>query len=131
MPDVFISYAHQDTDKARGLVHALREKHIVGWLDSADIASGDAVSSAVRDALKKSDVVIVLLTTRAFESQWVQFEVGAAEALDKRIIPVVLSHFDEDHVPEVLRSRQWIDGRDRPLDDVARDVKRAVEAAQK
>jgi hypothetical protein len=131
MPNLFISYARQDTDSARSLVKALREKNIVGWLDNADIASGEAVSSAVRDALKRSSVVIVLLSKNALQSQWVQFEIGAAEALEKKIIPIILSSdVSQDELPDILRHRSWIDGRDRPLEDVARDVKRAVEPFQ-
>lgn len=131
MRDLFISYARQDTDKARSLVYALREENVIGWLDSADIAGGEAISSAVRDALKKSSVVIVLLSPRALESQWVQFEIGAAEALDKKIIPVMLStDMQAEQLPDILRNRQWIDGRDRPFEDVAREVRRAVESMQ-
>ena len=131
MRNVFISYAHSDAAQARSLVKALHENNVVGWLDSADIAAGEAVSSAVRDALKNSSVVIVLLSQRALHSQWVQFEIGAAEALDKKIIPVIVSEdvIDEE-IPDILRSRKWIDGRDRPYEDVVRDVKRAVESVQ-
>jgi hypothetical protein len=130
MPDFFISYSRQDTDVARSLVKELQEKSILGWRDSADIAGGEAVSSAVRDALKRSSVVIVLLSNSALHSEWVQFEIGAAEALDKKIIPVILSgDVSEEQLPDILRHHSWIDGRHRPLEDVARDVKRAAESA--
>src|SRR5260370_33701056 len=112
MRNVFISYAHSDAAQARSLVKALHENNVVGWLDSADIAAGEAVSSAVRDALKNSSVVIVLLSQRALHSQWVQFEIGAAEALDKKIIPVIVSEdVIDDEIPDILRSRKWIHGR--------------------
>jgi hypothetical protein len=131
MPKVFISYAHSDAAEAQSLVKALHEENVVGWLDSADIAAGEAVSSAVRDALKNSSIVIVLLSQRALHSQWVQFEIGAAEALDKRIIPVIVSgDVVDEEIPDILRNRRWIDGRDRPYEDVVRDVKRAVESVQ-
>ncbi len=107
----------------------LQEKSILGWLDNTDIASGEAVSSAVRDAIKRSSVVIVLLSNSALRSQWVQFEIGAAEALDKKIIPVILSgDVSGEQLPDILRHHRWIDGRHRPLEDVARDVMRAAES---
>lgn len=131
MPNVFISYAHADAVQARRLVKALRDNNVVGWLDSADIAAGTAISSAVRDALKNSSVVIVLLSQTALRSQWVQFEVGAAEALGKKIIPVIVSgDVIEDEIPDILRSRNWIDGRERPYEDIVRDVKLAVESVE-
>lgn len=132
MPKVFISYAFDDAKDAQSLVNALHEKSVVGWLDSADLATGEAISSAVREALKSSVAVIVLLSQRALQSQWVQFEIGAAEALEKKIIPVMLSgDVKAEQLPDILRNRQWIDGRDRPTEDVAREVMRAIGSAQK
>ena len=131
MRNVFISYAHSDADQARLLVNALRTTKVTGWMDSADIAGGEAISSAVRDALKRSAAVIVLLSPRALHSEWVQFEIGAAEALNKRIIPVIVSGDQiEEQLPEILRNRVWIDARHRSDDDVVRDVVRAVESVQ-
>lgn len=131
MRNVFISYAHSDADEARSLVKALHESKVVGWLDNADIAAGEAISSAVRDALKRSTAVIVLLSPRALHSEWVQFEIGAAEALGKKIIPVIISGDNlEEQFPDILRKRIWIDGRNRPYEDVVHDVERAVESAK-
>jgi len=131
MPKVFISYVHSDADEAGRLVKALQSNNVVGWLDKADISAGEGISSAVRNALKLSSAVIVLLSPRALHSEWVQFEIGAAEALDKKIIPIIISgdHLEEQ-LPDILRNRRWIDGRDRPYEDVVRDVERAVESAQ-
>jgi hypothetical protein len=131
MPNVFISYAHSDVDEARPLVRKLKEQNVAGWFDSADIAAGESVASAVRNALKHSSVLIVLLSPRALHSEWVQFEIGAAEALDKKIIPIIISgdHLEEQ-LPDILRNRIWIDARHRSHEDVARDVNRAVESAQ-
>jgi hypothetical protein len=131
MRNIFISYAHSDADQARRLVNALRTSDVTGWMDSADIAAGEAISSAVRDALKRSTAVIVLLSPRALQSEWVQFEIGAAEALNKMIIPVIVSGDQiEEQLPEILRNRVWIDARHRSSDDVIRDVRRAVESIQ-
>jgi hypothetical protein len=129
MRNVFISYAHSDADLARSLVNALRTSNVAGWLDSTDIASGAAIASSVRDALTRSSAVIVLLSPRALHTEWVQFEIGAAEALNKRIIPVIVSGDQmEEQLPEILVNRVWIDARNRSSDDVVRDVKRAVES---
>jgi hypothetical protein len=131
MRNVFISYAHSDADQARRLVSALRTANVTGWMDSADIAAGEAISSAVRDALRQSTAVLVLLSPRALQSEWVQFEIGAAEALNKRIIPVIVSGDQiEEQLPEILRNRVWIDARHRSSDDVVREVRRAVESIQ-
>jgi uncharacterized Ntn-hydrolase superfamily protein len=130
MPNVFISYARSDSDEAERLVRGLRAANVSGWLDRADIAAGDSVSSSVRDALKKSSAFVVLLSPRALHSEWVQFEIGAAEALGKKIVPVIVSGENlEEEFPDILRHRKWIDARHRSHADVVRDLEHALESA--
>jgi hypothetical protein len=130
MTDVFISYAHSDGGKAEDIVRALRTSNVSGWLDSADIAAGGSIPSAVREAMKKSSAVLVLLSPQALHSAWVQFEIGAAEALGKKIIPVIVSGKNlEGELPDILKDRHVIDARDRPSGDVVRDVERALESS--
>ena len=116
---------------AERVVSALRASNISGWLDQSDIAAGVGIASAVRNALKQSSAVVVLLSPRALQSQWVQFEIGAAEALGKKIVPVIVSgeHLEREF-PDILKDRQWIDARHRSRDDLARDLKHALGSAQ-
>jgi len=131
MFNVFISYARSDSDEAERLVRALRAGNVTGWLDQADIAAGDSVPSAVRGALKESSALVVLLSPNALQSEWVQFEIGAAEALGKKIVPVIVSgeHLEEQF-PDILKDRNWIDARHRSHADVVRDLEHALESAQ-
>ena len=130
MNKVFISYASSDAVEVERFVNALHTQGVVGWQDQADISAGESVSTAVRSALKEASAVIVLLSPGSLHSEWVQFEIGAAEALDKKIIPVLLSgdHIEE-HLPDILKHRVWVDALHRPYEDVVRDLKRAVESA--
>lgn len=131
MPKVFISYAHSDADKATRLAKTLERNDVGESLDIKDIPAGESISSAVRNALKHSSAFIVLLSPRSLHSEWIQFEVGAAEALEKKIIPVIISgdHLEEE-LPDILRNRSWIDGRHRTYEAVVADVKRALESTQ-
>jgi TIR domain len=131
MVDFFISYERSDRDEAKRLVTALHAAKVSGWMDQTDLALSDSISSAIRDALKQSSVFVVLLSPRALHSQWVQFEIGAAEALGKKIVPVIVSgdHL-EKQLPDILRDRKWIDARHRPHAEVVRDLKRALESTQ-
>jgi hypothetical protein len=129
MANVFISYVRSDAVEARQLVNALQACNLFGW-DAADIAPGEDFSSAVQSALERSSALIVLLSPRTLDSEWVQFEIGAAKALDKKIIPIIISgDYFEEQYPEILPNRNWIDARNRAHEDVVRDVKLAVEAA--
>jgi hypothetical protein len=129
MAEVFISYARSDTDEAKRLVRALQAANVSGWMDQADIAFGDSIAGKVRDALKRSSVFVVLLSPDALHSQWVQFEIGAAEALGKKIVPIIVSgeHL-EKQLPDILRNRKWIDARHKSHEDVVQDLQRALES---
>lgn len=129
MSKVFISYAHADAHEARRLVTALRDTTVSGWLDAADMASGASISSEVRSALETASAVVVLLSPRSLESEWVQFEIGAAEALGKRIIPVIVSGDNLEHeLPAILRDRIWFDARGRQASEVVGDLEGALKA---
>jgi hypothetical protein len=123
MHKIFISYSQSDQEEAKRLVAALRATDIVGWLDAADIAAGASIPSAIRNALLQSSAMVVLLSPSALQSNWVQFEIGAAEALGKKIIPVIISGgLAESGLPEILKDRKVIDARNRPKTVVAEEI---------
>lgn len=127
MTKVFISYAHSDRENVEQFVRTLRAANITGWLDTTDIAAGESLSSAVRDALRISSAVVVFLSYNALHNEWVQFEIGAAEALGKTIIPVIISGNDlEKSLPDILMNRKLIDARNRTPSSVVEDISRAL-----
>ena len=50
MKTVFLSYAHQDSQAAQELHASLHGAKVSGWMDKADIASGESVAQRVKDA---------------------------------------------------------------------------------
>ena len=126
MHKIFISYSQSDQEEAKHLVAALRTADIVGWLDAADITADTSIPSAIRNALLESSAMVVLLSPNALQSNWVQFEIGAAEALGKMIIPVIISgSLAESGLPEILKDRKVIDARNRPKAVVAEEISMA------
>jgi hypothetical protein len=128
MSKVFLSYAASDTPFAEALVRKLGTSGVSGWRDASDVSSGSAISAKIREALQTSSAVVVLLSPEALLSHGVQFEVGAAEALNKRIIPVVVGGENiQDSAPDILKQRQWVDARDRSPDEIADEIKRVLQ----
>jgi TIR domain len=127
MPEVFISYAGSDRDQARRLLSELQNLKVHGWMDQTDLTGGGAVASSIRDALRHANAVVVLLSPTSLKSQWVNFELGAAEALGKIIIPVLIEG-DLD-VPELLKAWPWVDARHKAPGEVAREIEQMVAAA--
>jgi hypothetical protein len=127
MRNVFISYARGDELAARELRANLRDMEVTGWMDESDIATGDAISEKIRESLKRASAVIVIVSERSLKSPWVQFELGAAEGMGKRIIPILIGPEGiEKKLPEWLRDLQYVDARAQPFQKVATEVTRAL-----
>jgi hypothetical protein len=125
--NVFISYSRQDTEAAHELVSELEKAGVSVWLDIAEIRPGDRWQSMIQEELRKARVMVVLLTPSSLASQWTYFEVGAAVADGKIIIPVLSKDVLPEQVPSLLRNFQWIS--DSPVDKAAKLIADAVSSA--
>ena len=127
MADIFISYSHQDSRTAKELLSRLKGVQVSGWQDQADIATGDAISTVLRERLRKSNAILVLISPASLRSRWVEFEVSAGQALGKTIIPVIIGGEGvENDLPSYIADVTYIDAREKSLDEVAFEIKRAV-----
>lgn len=104
MAGVFLSYARDDTAKARLIAAALEKAgHSVWW--DLHVRGGTQFSKVIEEALKAADVVVVLWSMKSVESPWVRDE--AATGRDRgRLVPVAL---DKTEPPLGFRQFQTID----------------------
>jgi adenylate cyclase len=101
---IFLSYARDDADSARRLAQAVRDAGHEVWWDE-HISGGSRFTSAIDQALKNAEAVIVLWSRVSVESAWVQDE--AAEGRDSgRLVPVLIG---ETKPPLGFRQFQSID----------------------
>ena len=88
MARIFLSYAREDADSARQLANAVGGAGHEVWWDE-HIHGGSRFTSAIDQALKNAEAVIVLWSPASVESAWVQDE--AAEGRDSgRLVPVLI-----------------------------------------
>ena len=78
------------------LVPDLESRGHVIWRDVSDLAGGDTWRAGISEAIRRSDVVIVVVSPDSARSRNVAKELSVAEERDKRIIPVL-------HRPAELR----------------------------
>lgn len=124
MSKIFISYVNQDRPITERLINKLSDLTISGWLDQADIAIGEEISSAIRKSIKESSAILVLVSPASIRNKWVQFEVSAAQALDKVIIPIIINGKGiENKLPPIIADIQYIDARNKSFDKVAAEIK--------
>jgi hypothetical protein len=105
---VFISHSSKDTPIARQLARRLSEAGLRVWIPEDEILPGDNWAKKVGQALEESDLMVVLVTPHAFESEWLKEEIQyalTAEQYQGRLIPVFLGPQSETSadVPWILR----------------------------
>lgn len=79
MADIFISYASEDLEKARGLAEALGAHGWSVWWDRK-IPLGQSFDAVIEKALGETKCLIVLWSAQSVESRWVKNEASEGEA---------------------------------------------------
>jgi len=109
---VFISYAKEDYETAKKIYDFLLERGYDVWLDKEKLLPGQDWSTEIRQNLRKSDFVILLLSNISVAKRgYVQREFKLAleyceEKLDTDIY-VIPCKIDNCEVPEKLCKYQW------------------------
>jgi sugar-specific transcriptional regulator TrmB len=111
---VFISYAHSDSDSKEKLLKNFQkvlptlspDQSPKVFLDSSAVTLGDDIREKIRDAIQECSVCVVLWTPQAAASDWVQYELAMADALEKRILFVKEATAPE--VPQSLKEHEVI-----------------------
>jgi len=124
-PSVFLSYAHDDKPWAEAFAAALRQQGVSLWFDEWD-KLGDKPSEALDAALRRSETLVVVLDHLSVEKPALFFELGAALAMKKRIIPIVSEGVERSKIPvPLLRVRSLVK---KDPQETAEEVARAVSA---
>jgi hypothetical protein len=106
--DVFWSYSTRDKDEARDIDEALRKSGKSCFLAEKTLKPGDKFKEEIRSAIAASKEVWILVSPNSIQSTWVQREVSAAWALQKRIVPVLL-RCGPSNLPDILADMHAID----------------------
>lgn len=106
--DVFLSYSERD-EKSAALI---REKVAAAgarlFMAPKEISPGDDFAVTIRNALRHSRELWLLLSPHSIKSEWVTTEWGAAWVLEKKIVPI-LYRSDVSALPDRLRGIQSVD----------------------
>lgn len=138
-PTVFLSYSH-DSDEhktwVRDLAQELREKGVNASLDQWDLLPGADVTTFMEAGIRDSDRVLIICTPKyarkadgghggvAYEKMIVTGELYQ-DLGSVKFIPIVKEGDDEEALPSFLKTRYYIDFRDkknraRNMDDLLR-----------
>lgn len=110
---VLVSHARPDTALARRLTNDLLARGWQVWIAPDSIRPGEKWVESINRGLEESGVFVLLLSSAAVASPWVQLEANAAIQLERegnlRFIPLLVESCDP---PLLWRAYQWI-----PLQD--------------
>ncbi|MDJ0898891.1 MAG: SUMF1/EgtB/PvdO family nonheme iron enzyme [Xenococcus sp. MO_188.B8] len=112
MARIFISHSYLDEAIAYKLVNfllaALRiEEEEIFCSSNPDqglFYSSSSVPDQLKEKLKNSESLIVLITADSLHSAWIPFEAGAFWTTDKPVIPILGPSLSHDDLPGPLRS---------------------------
>jgi hypothetical protein len=129
MQHVFVSYSHEDKDRAEQLKQALADHGIEAWLAGDEIRPGERVVDRIRESLELASAVVLLIGRQS--SNWARYEWSQAlelswgRDLNLPVVPVVLNDADP---PSFLRNKQILRVSDRDGDwgQVARTLQTAT-----
>jgi nucleoside 2-deoxyribosyltransferase len=122
---IFISYSQKDSELARDLERRLEEVGVKVSSDPVDATAGADLRRGISRALREADEMVMLLTDNSVPDSNVIYELGLADALDKRVTPVVVNEGIEQFLP-MIRKR-FIKYTDLPkyIDSLKERVKAA------
>lgn len=128
MASIYISYSRRDKDFAQRLTHDLEALGHRVWIDT-ELTTGESWRNTTQEAIKESDIFIVLISPASKESKWIMTEIDYALLLKKRLVPLLIADTD---IPLILTGIQYIDARNYSPDVLQQlsYVIPAVEAAK-
>jgi hypothetical protein len=110
---IFISYSHKDSGYAHKLAGNLEDKGISVWID-ARLDYGSQWPHEIQKQLDACSAFILLMSPRAFASDWVQSELQRAKRMSKPIFPLLL---EGDGPWLSVEATQYYDVRNRKMPD--------------
>lgn len=90
MAHVFISYAHADKAFAEELKRQIESAGFKHWIDSEQLRGGEDWRQEIDDGIRKSFVLVVIMTSYAKKSDYVTYEWGFAWGTGVKVVPILL-----------------------------------------
>lgn len=124
-PQVFVSYASEDSAAAKAIVQGLRSYNLNVWLDADELRWGEHLAESIRAAISASAYFLLLLSKHSARSPWMDYEIETVlqelQSRDVTFLPVLLEDCD---IPLSLAKYQWFDMRN----GVEENLKKLAEA---
>ena len=127
--DVFISYSTKNKNVADAVVANFEQHGIRCWYAPRDILPGQEWVSAIKEALHKAKIFVLIYTDESNASRQVMNEVALAFNANKTIVPFRLTEGNmNDELEYYLTRVHWLDAVSKPLERNIEALRNYVEA---
>ncbi len=127
MANLFISYTQEDQKYVEGLKASLKKLKIIGDWEPVEISlQKQEIDEAIRGRLEAADAVVIVLSPKALVSSGVLFEIGAAQASGKKIVPIILPDTDLDQIDFLDKSLAVLDAGTLSLSETAEEIEARI-----
>lgn len=116
---IYISYTRQDKETALLVAQTLSKqfeqlsKYRFEIIAADSIPFGEDMSATMQEYIKKSDIVILLVSRSYIESKWCSNEFMSIINLNKKIIPIVMNSYgDLSRLPKDISNIKALSLRD-------------------
>ena len=111
---VFLTYAHSDKKAVHNLYDYLTENHLRVWLDEKELLPGQNWQYEIRQAILRSDIVIVCLSRQfnkqgGFRHDELKIVLEKASSIPEGEIFIIPVRLEECRVLEPLSQWQYVD----------------------
>jgi hypothetical protein len=119
-PFTFVSHSSKDKPFVHDFAAQLEAAKLHCWVDVEDIADGAQWARVIQQGVEDCDAMVVVWSTNARASEWVERETLLALRLNK---PVLIAQIDDTPLPIYLINRQATDFRQRAAQGIQRIIK--------
>lgn len=124
MAKIYISYNNKDHNIAQKISDELKTADHEILIDVDTLLPGEDITSTLFNALRKSEIMIVIITKNSINSKWVQNEIGAAlsytaERPNFGFFPIVIG---DAVIPDSIKHKLYIQGSESDIDNIAKQV---------
>jgi hypothetical protein len=122
---VFISYTHKDAGLARRVAREVEKSGGRAYFDPISFNQAAKLTAEARDALGEANAMVAIVNRNSARSPRLNYEVGAAFGLDKKVAVIIADDLQPKELPPPLRSFEVVDARqiERLVEELSRDAK--------
>jgi hypothetical protein len=88
----FISYSSDGSIKANQVSGFQKPMGVDTFLFEKDLDSGGHPSQKIKNAIRKRDALVMVLSAKSRQSHWVSHELGLASGMNKKILIIKTAH---------------------------------------